>query len=303
MSYGFLEIDHLLASGDPEIGGAAYERLGFTVTPISVIGDLGVANRLVLLRPLSPGTAAFFECMGVVDAEVAGTTPMAALLAGPPGVRSMVLSGPNAQQSFDALTRDGFRFQRLIDVERDWRLPDGEVLKPAFRVTLPIHAPLSFNFCEYRTLHYYLRDEWLEHENGARHLSRVFAISSDPGAVASYYARVFAKPPRCIERLYAVAPGRCELCVGDATALQSLLPVQWLPTDAGAERYLGFEVEVESLAAVGKLLRSRNIEFVEYGAAIVVAPHEACGNVLRIIGSSSRDCSTVRGTAPAASGA
>ena len=53
MSYGFLEIDHLLASGDPEIGGAAYERLGFTVTPISVIGPLGVANRLVLLRPLS----------------------------------------------------------------------------------------------------------------------------------------------------------------------------------------------------------------------------------------------------------
>lgn len=283
MSYGFLEIDHLLASGDPQVGGAQYERLGFTVTPISVIGNLGVANRLILMKPLTPGTANFFECMGVVDAERAAKNPMGALLAGEPGVRSMVLSGPDAVASFEALARDGFPFIRPLEIEREWRLPDGEVLKPAFRVTLPIGEPLRFNFCEYRTLHYYLRENWLTHENGALHFTKTFALCADPAAVAHYYERVFSTQSRRPDGLYALGPGTCELHVGDASTLRALFPEQWLPTNAGAGRYLGFEVRVRSLPAVKILLASRGVEFVEQAGALVVAAREACGNLLRFV--------------------
>ncbi len=42
MSYGFTEIDHLLGSAvDPQRGGEQYERLGFTVTPLSIIESIG----------------------------------------------------------------------------------------------------------------------------------------------------------------------------------------------------------------------------------------------------------------------
>ena len=283
MSYGFLDIDHLLASGEPMKGGAQYERLGFTVTPISVIENLGVANRLILLHPLTPGTANFFECMGVVDPERASKNPMGALLSGEPGVRSMVLSTTDARASFEALTRDGFPFGPPLDVEREWQLPDGEVLKPSFRVTLPIGAPLRFNFCEYRTLHYYLREGWLKHENGARHLTKVFAVAADPLAAARYYERVFGKSLQRRGELHAVTPGQCELQVGNAAAWREILPAGGLPEPSGADRYFGFEVQVESLAAVRKLLRSRNVEFAEQAAALVVPPHEACGNVLRLV--------------------
>ena len=283
MSYGFLEIDHLLASGDPQLGGAQYERLGFTVTPLSVIGNLGVANRLILMRPLTPGTANFFECMGVVDAARAAGNPMGRLLSGEPGVRSMVLSGPDALASFEALARDGFPFAKPLDIEREWRLPDGEVLRPAFSVTLPIGEPLQFNFCTYRTLHYYLREGWLRHENGAMHLTKVFAIAARPESVARYFERVFGHASRREREMYAVAPGKCELHVGSASALAHALPERWLPKDAGAGRYVGFEVQVASLEALRRLFVERGVDFVEHDAALAVAPHDACGNVVRFV--------------------
>lgn len=283
MSYGFLEIDHLLASGDPNVGGAQYERLGFTVTPISVIENLGVANRLILLRPFTAGTANFFECMGITDPARAARNPMGALLAGQPGVRSMVLSGPDALGSFESLVRDGFAFTRPLDIERQWRLPDGEVLKPAFRVTLPIGEPLRFNFCQYRTLHFYLRKAWLKHDNGAQHLTKVFAIAADPAAVAHYYERVFGRASRRERDLYAVGPGKCELYVGSGSQLADVLPARWVPTNSGAGRYVGFEVQAASLDVVRRLLSSRGVEFLEHDTALVVGPRDACGNVLRFV--------------------
>jgi hypothetical protein len=283
MSYELTEIDHLLASGDPHAGGAQYERLGFTVTPISVIEGLGVANRLILLTPMTPGTANFFECMGVVDAARAAANPMGALLAGPPGVRSMVMGTNDAQASYEALARDGYPFGKPIDVEREWRLPDGEVLKPAFRVTLPAEGPLRFNFCQYRTLHYYLREQWLRHENGARHLTAVYAVADGAGAVARHFEKTFSSKARELGGVHSVTPGAVELRVGSPAALSSLIPAKWLPDSAPAPRYVGFEVQVESLIKMGELLRARGIEHAEHGGALVVAPPEACGNALRFV--------------------
>jgi hypothetical protein len=283
MSYALTEIDHLLASGDPVAGGAQYERLGFTVTPLSVIENLGVANRLILLTPLTPGTANFFECMGVVDPRRAAANPMGALLEGPPGVRSMVMGTRDAQATYEALSRDGYPFGKPIDVEREWRLPDGEVLKPAFRVTLPAAGPLRFNFCQYRTLHYYLREQWLRHENGARHLTAVYAVADDPGAVASHFEKVFACQARERGGIHCMTPGAVELRVGNVAALKSLVPERWLPGGASPARYVGFEVEVESLVEVGELLRARGIEHAEQDGALIVAPPDACGNALRFV--------------------
>ena len=283
MSYGFMEIDHLLASGDPQIGGAQYERLGFTVTPISVIENLGVANRLILMKPLTAGTANFFECMGITNPVRAARNPMGALLAGAPGVRSMVLSGADALGSYESLARDGFPFARPLDIEREWTLPDGEVLKPAFRVTLPVGEPLRFNFCQYRTLQHYVREAWLKHENGALHMTKVFAIAADPAAVCRYYERVFGRAAHREHDLYAVGPGKCELHVGNGSQLANVLPAHWIPANAGAGRYVGFEVQFGSLEAVRGLLIARGVEFLEEREALVVAPHEACGNVLRFV--------------------
>lgn len=283
MSHGLLEIDHLLTAADPEAGRIKYERLGFTLTPISVIDSLGVGNRLILFHTFTPGAANFIELMGVMDAARVAGTSMGKLLSGPPGVRSMVLSGPDAQRTYESLAGAGFPFEAPLDIQREWRLPDGEILHPSFRVMLPIAAPLQFNFCQYRTLHYYLRPAWLEHENGALHLTRVFAHSTQPATIASYYERAFATRARLTNALHELGPGQCLLSVGDRTALSAVLPDRWLSPNDQPASYVGFEVQVRSLAVLQALLTERRVDFVEHGQGLVVAPQEACGNVLRFV--------------------
>lgn len=283
MSYGFLEIDHVLCAANPSEGREQYERLGFNLTPISIIESMGIGNRLILFPALTPGAANFIELMGVVDPWRVAAGPMADILSGPPGVRSMVLCSPDAQYSYETLSRDGYPFAPPLDIEREWRLPEGEVLRPSFRVALPIAAPLQFNFCQYRTLHYYLRPEWLEHSNGALHLTRVFALSAEPGVVASYYERVFSTRARVTQGLQELGPGRCLLTIGDRRSLAALLPQRWLPEQRGSATYIGFEVRVRSLAGLRQTLRDRGVVFAEHDGALVVAPSDACGNVLRFV--------------------
>jgi hypothetical protein len=282
MSYGFTEIDHLLGSAaDPQHGGEKYARLGFTVTPLSIIESIGVGNRMVLLQPLTANTANFVECMGIVDSARVPPT-MAELLGGSEGIRSMVLSGPDARTSHTQLKLNGYEFLPPLDLEREWALPSGEILRPAFLVTLPAPAPLRFNFCQYRNLHPYLRTEWLAHENGAQHLTGVLAIADSAEAAVRPFETVFASPARNRDGIFSTGPGKVRLQVGNRAALRALIPDEWLGETRGI-RYLGFEVKVGSLAALRTLLVRRGINFVERSQALVVAPQEACGNVVRFI--------------------
>jgi len=281
VTYGFTEIDHLLTAAiEPQSAGEQYERLGFTVTPLSVIENLGVGNRLVLLRPLSPGTANFFECMGVVNRSCVPPM-MASLLSGPPGVRSIVLSGPDARTSQAALARDGYPIAAPLDLKREWVLPDGEILTPSFLVTLPSQTPLPFNFCQYRTLHYYLRETWLVHSNSARHLRGVLAISDEPAELARYFEPIFASRASIQNGIYELGPGKVRLRIGDRAAMSGLVPQEWLPQHISGAHYFGFEIEVDSLSTVRALLAERCIGFKEHGGAIVVGPMHACGSALR----------------------
>jgi hypothetical protein len=207
---------------------------------------------------------------------------MADLLGGSAGMRSMVLSGPDARASHAQLKRDGFEFLPPLDLEREWALPSGEILRPAFLVTLPAPAPLRFNFCQYRNLQPYLRAEWLAHENGAQHLSSVLAIADNAEAAVKPFETVFARPARNRDGVFSVGPGKVQLRVGSQAALRAFIPDEWLGESQGV-RYLGFEVMVASLAAVRTLFVGRGINFIERSQALVVAPQEACGNVLRFI--------------------
>lgn len=80
------DIDHLMCGVvDPQQAGATFERLGFTVSPLSVIKSLGLANRCILFHSPSLDHANYLELLGVVDPSNASSA-MAARLAGPEGV-------------------------------------------------------------------------------------------------------------------------------------------------------------------------------------------------------------------------
>lgn len=185
-----LRIDHLMTKVDsPQDAGAWFERCGFTVTPYSEIGAMGLCNRLVLFDPQVPGMANFIELMGMLPGQVVQPA-MAALLAGDEGLRSMVLVSDDAHASRAMLAQRGFNPGAVHHVTRRWELP-GENLDLAFDVLLPMAAPLPFNVCRYHTLQHYLRPQWTKHANGVRHVDAVFGVVDEVAHALAFYERLF----------------------------------------------------------------------------------------------------------------
>lgn len=281
MSFGFSEIDHLLgAMPDAFVGGVQYERLGFNVTPLSVIERMGVANRLVIFDPVAPGAANFIECMGIARPERVDPI-MRKLLEGPPGIRSMVLATPNAQDSYEKLKATGYPFDPPRSLSRDWALPDGEVLTPAFNVVLPIDRPLGVNFCEYVNLAPYLRPEFRVHANTARHFTTVFVVAADPAEVAGSYSHMFGQSVVEQDGNFLVGPGIVKLCVGTLQSLAAILPATFLPAQLAAPAYVGFEIEVADSGACERLLENNGVPYEQMAGALITSRDYGCGNVIR----------------------
>lgn len=281
MKHGIVEIDHLMtAVHDPQSAGATFESLGFTATPLSLITAMGLGNRLVLFTPLTAGTANFIELFGITDP--ARVQPvMGELLRGEEGLRSMVLSGPDAAQSHRELVASGYPFAPPIDVEREWRLPSGEVVKPAFRVLLPVPAPFSFNFCEYKTLSYYLRPEWLTHANGARSVIAVWCIAEDLADAADYYEALYGSRAERSNGWYSVGPGAVRMRIGTRDAIEHALPGTALL--GGATRYVGYTIRVARIEETRRYFDAHKIEYIAAPRSLLIPPRLAHGNVIEFV--------------------
>jgi hypothetical protein len=225
MKYGIEDIDHIVSAvADAESAGSRLTAMGFTVTPLSVMNNVGVANRLVLFKPMSASAANFIELMGVTDPH-ALIEPLRPFLRDAGGYRWIVLSGPDAAATYEQLTQQRtYPFGKPIPVQRDWALPSGEVLHIAFNVMMPIDAPIPFNFCEYRTLQHYVRPEFLDHANGAETLSAILCCAEQPEKRLSFFEALFgARRKPVAAGIDAVTPGHVKLMVGGLAAWQDVL--------------------------------------------------------------------------------
>lgn len=256
MQHGLREIDHLVSAvPDAQHAGELLAGLGFTVTPLSVLGGMGVANRLVLFKPQSAGAANFVEVMSTID-ESKVPRSLARHLRGEPGYRWLVLSGLDAAAAFEQLKQHGYPFGEPIAVERDWVLPSGEVLHVAFKVTLPIDAAIPFNFCEYQTLQHYVRAEFLNHPNGAECLTGVLCSFEQPNECLAYFETLFGtrRKPFATD-LYAVGPMHVDLIVGTPAAWDSALGRGLPESAASRHQIIGCRLKVRDLAATETYLR------------------------------------------------
>jgi Glyoxalase-like domain len=213
MKNGILEIDHLLTKVVcPGLAGEHFERLGFTVTPLSQIASMGLCNRLVLFKPLTAGSANFIELMGITDAARVPPS-MAELLQGPPGIRSMVMATPDAHAARAELVRNGYSVSEVHHIARQWVVPD-QILEVEFDVLLPVPAPFSFNVCRYFSLQHYIRPEWTQHANGIAHFEAVYCIASDPMQALQYYEELFGVVATGSEAQgWSVTPANVQLTV------------------------------------------------------------------------------------------
>jgi hypothetical protein len=273
------DIDHLLTHvADIEQAAATYRSLGFTLTPPSRIEPMGIVNQLVLLTPATEGAASFIELMSAFDRPKLPPA-MAGLLSGEERIKSMVMLSRDAGRSHAALTRLGYPFAPPIHVKREWRLSADEAIFPEFDVLLPVEAPLIFNACRYHNVELYLREEWRRHPNTAIGLDAIFAVASDPAGIAGQYARLFGCAVEVLSLDHvSVAPARTTLQILTPARFISLFGFPSPALDSSSAAYVGFGIEVASLAACRLCLERNGVAIQEIAGGLLV---KACGNIVR----------------------
>jgi len=282
MSQDIDELDHLLTYvQDLDAAAQAYARLGFRPTPLSDITSMGIVNRLIPMRPRTPGAANFIELMAVRDASRLPDA-MRPILSGRQGIKSMVMMSRDVAATHARLTERGYPFAPPAHIRREWAIPGEGSVWPEFDVLLPIPAPLAFNVCQYHNVELYLREDWLEHPNGAQHVLACLAVSSDPAATIGYFAKLFSREARRdADGGHAVSPGATDLVVYDPQAFAERYGIT--PAQGADARFAGYRVAVRSLADLRGLLARNQVAHEDAGKRILVGPDAACGNLIEFV--------------------
>lgn len=276
---GILDIDHLMVSvPESQAAGELFQRMGFTVTPRSVLP--GLSNRLICFGQLHPGSCNFVELMSLDDADKAiPMMPSILLPAGRPV--SMVMNTADAERTYAALKAKGFRTSEPVHLEREWVLPSGETLRPAFVVVIPTpgQSPFYWNLCQYKTMQHYLRPDFTTHPNGASNLTAIIAVASDPQAVAAHYERLW-EARRSGEAPVAIRAGSVELRIYSPDGLAAAFP--GVAHDGKGDRLFGFVVSHPRPEAFAGELREQGFDPRPAGQAAYLTPQQAAG-VLMVI--------------------
>jgi hypothetical protein len=273
------EIDHLLTYVR-DLGAAAslFRRMGFTLSPISEIESMGIANHLVLMRPAEGGFANYIELMTARD-RAALPPPMARALSGGEGGKSIVLVAKDAAAAQAAMVRHGFPAPLPLHVKREWALGPAESVFPEFDVILPFETPLTFNCCRYYNVELYLRPDWLEHRNGAQRLRTVFAVAHEPEPLARSFGALFEGRVVASDGAFRATPGRIGLELMSPAVARTRFGVEAEVPASGAG-YIGYAIEVASLDRLQACLREGGVAHRREGGAISVDPATGLGNLI-----------------------
>ena len=265
------DIDHTLcAVRSLHDAATGYERLGFTVSPISHITQMGIANHVILFPPLTEGSANYIELMGTTD--LAAVSPvMAEVLKGPPGIRSMVLSGDDVRGFEQHVKTLGFQRTMIADIERTWELPSGEVLEPSFSVMLPLQSEFLFNYCQFHNIAPYKHEAWLDHANGAKSFSAILSIAENPVETSAKYAGILGcEVTKGQAGTYLIGPGKVKMRVGSKEAMTAYLPSIFIEGSQEKNRYLGLSIDVEDISKTADFFKEQQIDYAPKGDSLFV---------------------------------
>ncbi|WP_395713624.1 VOC family protein [Reyranella sp.] len=278
MTKAIREIDHLLTYvRDLDAAAATFRRMGFTLSPLSRIEAMGISNHLVLMRQGIPGFANYIELMSAHD-RARLPPPMAKVLSGPEGIKSMVLGTEDAVAAQQAMLKHGFAAAPPVHVKREWKIAPEQSVFPEFDVLMPVAAPLAFNACRYFNVDLYLRPEWRVHANGAQRMTTVFAVADEPAAVARRYGDLFDASTRQSGEAVCTTPGQVDLAVMSSETAKRRFGLT-VATAAGAG-YLGYLVEVVSLDVLRSCLSDGKVPCRDLGGTICVDPADGFGNLI-----------------------
>jgi len=285
---GAVSLDHVGVAG-PDLGAlaAAYERLGFALTPLArhagkrtpdgPVEPFGTGNRCIMLRD------GYIELIAIVDPSAFGNL-IGSALARYAGIHIVALGIDEEQANLDRLRRAGIDIPGVAYLERpvDDADPTGPQARFA-RLPLPDAPEGRIMLIRHLTPDAIWQERFMSHPNHAVALEEVLVAVAEPAETAARFARLAGRP--AVPDLaggFALPLPRGRVRLLSREGLQQALPELQPPT-------LPFIAGVtlrsdDGNAAMAALLRARAIRYRPVADGLLVDPSEAGGAALLFSG-------------------
>jgi catechol 2,3-dioxygenase-like lactoylglutathione lyase family enzyme len=282
-------IDHLvIAVRDLDRARAAYERLGFTLTP-EARHPFGTKNALVQLD------GAFLELVAIAEPSlIPEPTAQRFSFAGfnrdfltrQEGLSMLVLKSVDANLDQAAFATAGLTIFEPIRFERLARAPDGSERPVGFTLTFTVDRRLrdaGFFTCQHHNPGNFWRPDYQKHANGARRIASAVMVARDPADYHEFLTYFTARHDMISTSLGV------EFDTGEGR-IQVISPIAYRAEFGGQleepdpRRFLACSLVVADLAATRARLSDNRVEFTERLGRLIVSPAEACGVALAFAG-------------------
>jgi hypothetical protein len=270
-------IDHpIIAVRDMVAARAAYERLGFTITPRGSHPEWGTGNWCVMFD------SDYLELRGVIDPNQ--THNLGRFLAEREGLMGIALGTSSAQASYETLVARGLGPQPVRQLSRNFELPEGAV-QPKFSLCFLDVADtpglMWVVLCQHLTPELLRRPDWLVHPNGACGVRSMTGVVPDLADAAERHVRIFGPQAitRNIDRLVIRANSRQTVTLVNVDTARAMWPEIDLPSFGETAGFLlSVEIEVQNAGETESYFASRGIESYRSAAgAIRVRPRDTRG--------------------------
>lgn len=276
-----------LVNSSLETSAACYERLGFTLTPLSLPriilepgGEpqtLGAGNRHAIF------TNNYLELLGVVDTgrwaavtkEQRGPYDLDVPLSRYEGLHVMHFGTDHIESVKARLDRQGVACSSIKEFQRNVQTAAGEHMMKA-RV---IHFPFNSNpegllqIAQHDTPELIFQDRYMHHRNGAIALTEIVIVTETPAAYSTKYERYSGHQGRRIaDNHFVVDLGASRITIVDPAGLSAILPGFTAPV---LPFMAAFTIGVASLQLVCDVLTENNVPFTRRPDAVLVYPENA----------------------------
>lgn len=229
-------IDHIaVAVHDLDAAAAAYERLGFTLTP-RARHPWGTANRLVQLP-----RGNFIE---LLEVDRPDELPPHRPDAEPPefsfgafnrdylqrreGFAMLVLAGQDSRADVARYRAAGLDSYAPFDFERSAPLPDGSTARVAFSLAFASHPSMpyaGFFTCHNRFPENFWKPDYMRHDNGAQEMVEVVMAAERPDELSTFLSGFSGGGSNAVEGGIAVDCGVHVLSVLEPEAARARYPM------------------------------------------------------------------------------
>ncbi len=273
---------------DIEPAGAAFERLGFKVTPFVAQHTAdpaggqpipaGTGNRCAMLRR---GYLEILTPVAGVDTPLA--EQMRKAIARYAGVHLIAFTVADAGAAHARLTEEGFAPQPLVHLRRPLELAGGAGAELAFTVIRvpPDAMPEGrIQMLTQETPELVWREDLIARDNGVCALTGVLLCVPDPAEAAARFARFLDREARGHGDYFTIDLDRGRLGFADVGRCVALLPGVPLP---GLPCMAAVALAADDPAKARNLYASRDVALLDADDGTVrVAPNDAGGAVLVI---------------------